>query len=141
MRVERDVVLFQVRVQLVCPEDFGDLHQLVVVIVTVEERFLPKDLRDLRDVRLSERPDAEDERERRTMLANMHPKPSNTTSANGRCDSAHANGSRLTPHVQRIVVHLVIDQQFRAFEVSGRDTDVVRRVGVVEFRETPIDQP
>ena len=44
MRVEVQVVLPQVLVQLLCAQYARNLHQLVVVVVPVEERVLLEDL-------------------------------------------------------------------------------------------------
>ena len=42
--VQIDVVLFQVGIQLIRSKHLADLDQLVVVVMTVEERFLSEDL-------------------------------------------------------------------------------------------------
>lgn len=44
------------------------------------------------------------------------------------------------PHVERVVILLVVDEQLRALEVAGGDADVVLGAGVVKFSETPINQ-
>lgn len=44
------------------------------------------------------------------------------------------------PHVQGVVVFLVVNEELGALEVSGSDPDVVLRALVVEFRQTPVDQ-
>ena len=44
LRVEADVVLVDVRVELFRAENLGDLHQLVIVVVPMEERLLAEDL-------------------------------------------------------------------------------------------------
>lgn len=44
------------------------------------------------------------------------------------------------PHVERVVVLLVVDEQFRAFEVTRGDANVVFGAGVVEFSKTPVNQ-
>ena len=43
------------------------------------------------------------------------------------------------PHVEGVVVVLVADEEFGAFEVAGGDADVVFAAGVVEFGEAPVD--
>mmetsp|Transcript_25018 Transcript_25018/g.57619 ORF Transcript_25018/g.57619 Transcript_25018/m.57619 type:complete len:295 (-) Transcript_25018:70-954(-) len=47
------------------------------------------------------------------------------------------------PHVQRIVVvpHLKVHQQFRSFEITRSDTNVVLPPGMVELCQTPVDKP
>jgi hypothetical protein len=45
-----------------------------------------------------------------------------------------------TPHIERIVVLLEIDEQLWALEIAGSDADVVYCVWVIEFRQTPIDK-
>ena len=44
------------------------------------------------------------------------------------------------PHVKGVVVLLEIDQKLGAFEVTGRDPDVIFSPRVVELSETPINQ-
>jgi hypothetical protein len=44
MVVEVDLVLFQVRVELVGAEDLGNLDELVVIVVAVEKWLLAEDL-------------------------------------------------------------------------------------------------
>lgn len=44
------------------------------------------------------------------------------------------------PHVQAVVVLLEIDQQLRALEIPGRDTDVVLSSWMVKLGQTPINQ-
>lgn len=43
--IKIDVVLLQIEVQLVRPQHLGNLHQLIVVIVPVEERCFAEDLK------------------------------------------------------------------------------------------------
>ena len=45
-----------------------------------------------------------------------------------------------TPHVERVIILLKVNEQFWAFEISRRYTDVVFRVGMVELGETPVDE-
>jgi hypothetical protein len=45
LRVEPDVVAREVCLERVSPEHLGDLDELVVVVVPVEERLLPEQLR------------------------------------------------------------------------------------------------
>lgn len=42
--IEFNIVLLDVKKQLVRAKDLGDFHQLVVIIVPMEERFFAKDL-------------------------------------------------------------------------------------------------
>jgi hypothetical protein len=44
------------------------------------------------------------------------------------------------PHVQRVVVLLVVDEQLGTFEVARRDADIVFGAGVVKLGKTPIDE-
>jgi hypothetical protein len=44
LRVEDDVVLVNVDEEFVGTKDFRDLDELVIVVVSVEERLLPEDL-------------------------------------------------------------------------------------------------
>jgi hypothetical protein len=44
------------------------------------------------------------------------------------------------PHVQRVVVFLEIDQQFRSLEVTRSNANVVLSTGVVKLSKTPVDQ-
>ena len=44
LRVEANIVLVDVRVELFRAENLGDLHQLVIVVVPMEERLLAEDL-------------------------------------------------------------------------------------------------
>lgn len=44
LSVELDIILLKVAEQLICTQDFGNLHQLVVIIVSVEEWLLAEDL-------------------------------------------------------------------------------------------------
>lgn len=48
LRIQFDAVLVDVCVKLVSAEDLGDLHKLVVVIMTVEEWLFTKDLQNYR---------------------------------------------------------------------------------------------
>ena len=48
MRVQLQVILVKVRVQLVRAQDLDNLHKLVIVVVAVEERLLPEDLQQHR---------------------------------------------------------------------------------------------
>ena len=45
-----------------------------------------------------------------------------------------------TPHVERVVVVLVVDEQLGALEVTRRYSHVVLLAWVVELGQTPIDQ-
>jgi hypothetical protein len=38
------VIFINIRIQFVSAKDFGDFDQLVIIIVSVEERFLAEDL-------------------------------------------------------------------------------------------------
>lgn len=44
------------------------------------------------------------------------------------------------PHVQRVIILLKIDQQFRALEVSRCNTDVVFRAFVIKFGQAPVNE-
>uniref|UniRef100_A0AAG5D8W7 Secreted protein n=1 Tax=Anopheles atroparvus TaxID=41427 RepID=A0AAG5D8W7_ANOAO len=95
-RIELDVVFVQIGEQVLGAEHLRDAHQLVVVVVPVEERLL-----------------AENHRRQ------------------------HAPER---PHIERVVVHLVVDQQLRALEVATSDAYVVLLPGVVELGQAPVDQ-
>jgi hypothetical protein len=45
-----------------------------------------------------------------------------------------------TPHVERVIILLEIDQQLGALEIARRDPDVVLSARVVELGEAPIDE-
>jgi hypothetical protein len=45
-----------------------------------------------------------------------------------------------TPHVQAVIVLLEIYQEFGAFEVAGRHTDIVFDLWMVELGQTPINE-
>lgn len=42
--IELDIIFFKVCIQLVCSQDLGNFHKLVVVIMAMEEGFLPENL-------------------------------------------------------------------------------------------------
>lgn len=44
LRVQGNVVFFQVVIQVICAQDLRNLDQLVIIVVTMEERLLPEDL-------------------------------------------------------------------------------------------------
>ena len=44
LRIQPDIVLVNVRVQFVRPQHFRNLHQLVIVVVSVEEGFFSENL-------------------------------------------------------------------------------------------------
>ena len=46
LSIQFNVIFLQVRVQLIRPKHFGDLHQLIIIIMSVEKRFFSKDLND-----------------------------------------------------------------------------------------------
>jgi hypothetical protein len=46
-----------------------------------------------------------------------------------------------TPQVQRVVVQLIIKQQFRSLEVPRRHSNVIFLTGVIELRQAPVYQP
>mmetsp|Transcript_12929 Transcript_12929/g.36903 ORF Transcript_12929/g.36903 Transcript_12929/m.36903 type:complete len:382 (-) Transcript_12929:17-1162(-) len=94
--VQFKIVSVKVVEQLFGAEDLGNLHELVVVVMAVEEGLLAED----------------------------HP-------------GEHA---AQTPHVEGIVVLLQIDEELRAFEVTRGNADVVLSAGVVELRQTPVDE-
>ena len=93
VRVQLDAILGQVRVQLIGAQHLRDAHELIVVVVPVEEGLLAED----------------------------HPRE-------------HAPEA---PHVEGVVVILQIDEELRAFEVPGRDANVVLLRGVVKLRDEP----
>ena len=43
--IEFDVVFLNILKQLVCSKDLGDFDELIIIIVTMEERFLAEDHR------------------------------------------------------------------------------------------------
>lgn len=45
-----------------------------------------------------------------------------------------------TPHVQRVVVVLQVNEQLGSLEVARGDADVVLLVGVIELSQTPVYQ-
>ncbi len=45
-----------------------------------------------------------------------------------------------TPHIERVVVFLEVDEQLGPFEVARGDADVVLGAWMVEFGETPVDE-
>lgn len=45
------------------------------------------------------------------------------------------------PHVQGIVVHLEVNEELRALEISRGNTDVIFHALMVELCESPIDEP
>lgn len=70
-RAQVDVVLLQVGVEIIGTKDLGDLDELIVVVVTVEEGLLAEDLRSGScSVRASS---AVDQLEMLTIDANMQP--------------------------------------------------------------------
>ena len=52
LRVQRDVIFLDILVQTFCAKDFRDFDELVVVVMTVEERLLSEDLGDHQHVPL-----------------------------------------------------------------------------------------
>lgn len=95
-RIQLNVILVQIGVELLRAQDFRNADQLIVVVVTVEERF----------------------------FAEYH-------------RSQHTSER---PHVQRVIVHLIIDEQLRPFEVTAGYSNVVLLTGMVELGKAPIDQ-
>lgn len=96
VRVQLKIIGIKVMEQLFGAKDLGDLHELVIVVVTVEEGLLPED----------------------------H-------------SSEHA---AQTPHVEGIVILLQIDEELGPLEVTRGNADVVLSAGVVELRQTPVDE-
>jgi hypothetical protein len=43
--IEINVVLFEVRIELIGAQNLGNLHKLVVIVAAVEKRLFPKDLK------------------------------------------------------------------------------------------------
>ena len=72
--IQFDLVFVKILVQLLCPQNLCNSDQLIVIVMSMEERLLPED--------------------------------------HGR---QHAPQR---PHVQRVVVHLVVDKKLRAFKIS-----------------------
>mmetsp|Transcript_30918 Transcript_30918/g.52835 ORF Transcript_30918/g.52835 Transcript_30918/m.52835 type:complete len:331 (+) Transcript_30918:505-1497(+) len=95
--IQFQIICVQVVEQLLGPQHLGNLHQLIVIIMPMEEGFLSKN----------------------------HP-------------GEHAPQA---PHIQRVIVLLQIDQQFRSLEVPTRHAYVVLASGMVKFRQPPIDEP
>jgi hypothetical protein len=44
LRIKFNIVFFEISVELISPQNFGDLDQLVIVIVTVEKWLLAENL-------------------------------------------------------------------------------------------------
>lgn len=42
--IKLDIIFFKVCIQLVCSQDLGNFHKLVIVIMAMEEVFLPENL-------------------------------------------------------------------------------------------------
>ena len=80
-RVQLNLVLVQVLVQLLCPQHLRDPDQLIVVVMPMEKGF----------------------------FSEYH-------------GSQHATKG---PHVQAVVIHLVVDQEFRTFEIPRRYPHVI----------------
>lgn len=97
LRVQLNIVLVQVLEELLCSEHLCNLHKLVGVAVTVEERFL----------------------------------------------SEYHGGEHSTqrPHVQGVIVLLEVNKQLRPFEIPRCDANIVLGTLVVEFGQTPVNQP
>uniref|UniRef100_A0A182MKF9 C2H2-type domain-containing protein n=1 Tax=Anopheles culicifacies TaxID=139723 RepID=A0A182MKF9_9DIPT len=90
------MLVLRIGEQVLGAEHLRDAHELIIVVVSVEERFL-----------------AEDHRREHTAQR---------------------------PHIERVVVHLVVDQQLRSLEVAARDPHVVLLARMVELGQTPVDQ-
>lgn len=85
------MILVDIRVKLICAKDFGNLDQLVIVVMPVEERFLAEDLDDARKYLMYDE-DREFPHHR----------------------SEHA---AITPQIKTVIIFLEIHQEFRTFEV------------------------
>lgn len=44
LRIQPDIVLFNVRIKIISAQDFGDFDELIVIVVSVEEGLLAEDL-------------------------------------------------------------------------------------------------
>mmetsp|Transcript_35961 Transcript_35961/g.78765 ORF Transcript_35961/g.78765 Transcript_35961/m.78765 type:complete len:235 (-) Transcript_35961:546-1250(-) len=94
--VKLKIVRVKVVEQLFGTQDLGNLHQLVVVVMSMEEGLLAED----------------------------HP----------------CKHTPQTPHIKSVVILLKIDKELGSLEVTRCDADIVLPSGVVEFRQTPIDE-
>lgn len=95
--VQSHVILFNVSKELICAKHLGDLHELIIVVLALEEWLLLED---------------------------------------HACEHAAQR-----PNVQRVVVHLQVDQKLRSFEIAGSNSDIVLLARVIKLSETPVDQP
>lgn len=71
LRIQGNIVLFEIVIQVICPKDLRDLDQLVIVVMTMEEGFLPEDL-EKRNT-LGHRTSTTDVVRELTIEANIHP--------------------------------------------------------------------
>ena len=94
--VQFKIVSVKVVEQLFSTEDLGNLYELVVIVMAVEEG----------------------------LLAENH----------------SGEHTAQTPHVKSIVVLLQIDEELRTLEITRGNADVVLPAGVVELRQTPVDE-
>ena len=101
------IVLFEILIESLGTQNLGDLHQLVVVIVPVEEWLFTEDL------------------------------PTNKVSPGTEdiTGGTHHRGEHasITPHVQAIVVLLEVHKKFRALEVARCYPHIVFRLRVVKL--------
>ena len=68
LSIELDIIFFKVCIQLICTQDLGDLHKLVVVVVAVEKGFFSENLNPyIGEVNMADRGPC-------TIDANMQPK-------------------------------------------------------------------
>lgn len=110
--VKFDVVFLEVGVQLIRAQDLGDLHQLVIVVVSVEKGFFSEDL---------------------------GPSSEMCAAAQGNIHHGREHAPQ-TPHVQAVVVFLKVYQQLWALEIARSHPDVVFCLWVVKLSQTPVNE-
>jgi hypothetical protein len=44
LRVQFDIVFLKIEIELVCTKYLGNLDQLIIIVMAMEERFFPEDL-------------------------------------------------------------------------------------------------
>lgn len=109
-RRKNDRVLFSVSEKLLRAENAGNLDQLVVIVVAVEEGLFAKDLSHILILSHSA----------------FYTAPPLTT--------YHAcKHAAITPHIQAVIVFLKVDQELRSLEISGCNTDVILCSCVIEL--------
>ena len=93
MGVQSNVVLVDILVETFRSKDLCNLDQLIIVVMSVKERFLAEDLDQVK----------------RGLAASRNAR----TRADHRCKHA-----TVAPHVEAIVVFLEVDEQLGALEVA-----------------------